>query len=147
MIVKSFSLILVIFLGFLSGAWAQTAESEPGSDGAIPAVIAVKFHADWCGSCKAMGPVFGELQNKFDTQPVLYVTFDHTQEFDRRQSKFLAMSLGLDKVWSEYGNKTGFILLVDGQTREIMTTLTHKQDLKQMGAALLEAIEKVSSAR
>ncbi len=137
---KSVALVVVIWFAAMSGAWAETTQSKSQADVAVPAIIAVKFHADWCGSCKAMGPVFEELQDKFDTQPVLYVVLDHTQEFDRQQSQFLATSLGLDKIWAKYGNKTGFILLVDGKTQEVVMTLTHKQDLKQMGAALLEAV-------
>ncbi len=145
--IKSSSLITVLWLAAMSAAWAATAQSKSQADGAVPAIIAVKFHADWCGSCKAMGPVFEELQDKFDTQPVLYVILDHTQEFDRQQSKYLAASLGLDKIWAKYGNKTGFILLVNGKTQAVATTLTHKQNLKEMGAVLLKTINNVSSPR
>ncbi len=112
---------------------------------ATPAVIAVKFHADWCGSCKAMGSVFEELQAKFDTMPVLYVTLDHTRDFNRQQSKFMAQSMGLDGVWAEKGGKTGFILLIDGKTREVITTLKSTQNLKEMGAELNAAVDKVTA--
>lgn len=112
---------------------------------AAPAVIAVKFHADWCGSCKAMDGVFEEMQAKFDTKPVLYVTLDHTREFNRKQSKFMAQSLGLDDVWAKHGGKTGFILLIDGKTREVITTLKSTQNLKQMGAELAAAVDKVTA--
>ena len=53
-------------------------------------VYAVKFHADWCGSCKAIGTTFEELEEKFDTLPVLYVTLDHTRQHNRTQSRYLA---------------------------------------------------------
>ena len=61
-----------------------------------------------------MGPVFEELQAKFDTQSVLYIVLDHTRTYNRRQSQYLVATLGLDKVLAEYGGKTGFILLIDG---------------------------------
>ena len=110
-----------------------------------PEVIAVKFHADWCGSCKVMGPVFEELQEKFDTQSVLYIVLDHTRTYNRRQSQYLATTLGLDKVWAEYGGKTGFILLIDGESRKVLNTLTRENNLKQMGASLLAAVEHASA--
>ncbi|KKK88084.1 hypothetical protein LCGC14_2746740 [marine sediment metagenome] len=118
------------------------AQAEEGAK-----VIAVKFHADWCGYCKAMGNVFEEMQAKFDTQPVLYVTLDQTREFNRRQSKFLANALGLADIWSEHGSKTGFILLIDGKARSIIAKLTHDQDLKTMGAALTDAVNKASGSK
>lgn len=133
---------LICAIGMTLAVNAQEAAKENA-----PAVIAVKFHADWCGYCKAMGSVFEELQAKFDTLPVLYVVLDHTREFNRRQSAFLAHSLGLEKVWAEYGGKTGFVLLIDGSTREVITKLTHELNLKQMGAALTEAVEKVAAKR
>lgn len=92
-----------------------------------------------------MGGGFEDLQAKFDAQPVLYVTLDQTRDFNRQQSRYLATLLGLEKTWAEYGGKTGFILLIHAGTRAVITTLTHDQDLKQMGAALLEAVAKASA--
>jgi len=122
----------------------QAGDKEKIAD-ATPALIAVKFHADWCGSCKAMGSVFEELQAKFDTKPVLYVTLDHTRDFNRQQSKFMAQSMGLDDVWAKHGGKTGFILLIDGKSREVITTLKSTQNLKEMGAELTAAVDKITA--
>jgi len=110
-------------------------------------VMAIKFHADWCGSCKAMGPVFEEMQAKFDQEPVLYIELDHTRQFDRRQSTYMAHSLGLDSVWEDNGGKTGFILLVDATTKTVLQRLTHEQGLKQMGGALQDAVANASEPK
>jgi len=107
-------------------------------------VIAVKFHADWCGYCKAMGPVFEELQAKHDQEPVLYIEFDQTREFGKRQSAYMADAMGLDEVWAEHGGKTGFVLLIDATTKRVMQRLSHEQNLKQMGAALSDAVRSAS---
>jgi thiol:disulfide interchange protein len=74
-------------------ASTDSAESSTG-----PKLIALKFHADWCGSCKAMGNVYEELQEKFDQQPVLWLVLDHTRSHHRTQSAFLAQALGLGEV-------------------------------------------------
>ena len=109
-----------------------------------PKVIAIKFHADWCGYCKAMGPVFEEMQAKYDQQPVLYVRLDQTREAGRRQAQYMAHALGMGDIWAEYGGKTGFVLLVDGTTGEVIEKLTHDQSLKAMGASLREAVRNAS---
>lgn len=133
-----------------TGSAATAPASAGGADAQVRAeakVIAVKFHADWCGFCKAMGNVFEEMQAKFDTQPVLYVTLDQTREFNRKQSKFLANALGLADIWSEHGGKTGFILLIDSKARSVIAKLTHDQNLKTMGAALTDAVNKASGSK
>lgn len=142
---KKMKMFIISIFVIVSGVFAQTSQGMLQAKESIPAVIAVKFHADWCGSCKAMGPVFEELQAKYDVKPVLYVILDNTHNFDRQQSKYLATTLGLGKIWADKGGKTGFILLINGKTKEIMATLTRNHDLKQMGTILLDTIDKVLS--
>jgi len=109
-----------------------------------PAVIAIKFHADWCGYCKAMGSVFEELQAKYDQQPVLFVTFDQTRSYKAQQSKYLAHAMDLQDVWNRHGGKTGFVLLIDAETNDVVERLDHQQSLKDMGAALQRAVRSAS---
>ena len=87
-----------------------------------------------------MGPVFSDLANKFDTEPVLFVTLDGTTESGRRQSQYHAAALGLNEVWRSHGGKTGFVLLVDAKTRKVVTKLTKDKSLKEMGKSLQSAI-------
>lgn len=130
-------LILTLALAGLGLSAAQDSRPTAQDDG--PEIIAVKFHADWCGYCKAMGPVFEELQAKYDQQPVLFVVFDQTREFNRRQSRYLADAMGLEDVWNEHGGKTGFVLLIDAETNKVIKRLGYERSLKEMGASLLDA--------
>lgn len=125
---------------------SQSASSQPGADAVKqPArIIAIKFHADWCGYCKAMGPVFEELQARYDQEPVLYVVFDQTREFGRRQSAYMATALGLEEIWTEHGGKTGFVLLIDARTKRVVRRLSHEENLKEMGAAVRGAVRSAS---
>ena len=107
---------------------------------AQPDLLAVKFHADWCGSCKKMGTVFEDLRNKYDGRSVLFVTLDLTNGTTRSQAEFLAATLGFGDVYSQNGG-TGFILLLDGESREQVAKLTASQDIKEMGAELLRQLE------
>ena len=61
--------------------------------GSQPKPIAVKFHADWCGACKAMGPVFTDLGNKLDGRLVLFVELDFTNATTRQSLKEMAAAI------------------------------------------------------
>lgn len=127
------------------GADRARAKQHESKSAAMPKVLAVKFHADWCGSCKAMGPIFEDLTNKFDSKPILFVTLDQTTTTKKRQSEYLAAALGIGESWPEYGGKTGFILLFDAHHKQVLGKLTRQQDIKQMGAALMEAVSQVEA--
>jgi len=135
--------------GLASGAAQQDRQnaraSVSGQSANGPEIIAIKFHADWCGYCKARGSVFEELQAKYDQQPVLYETFDQTRQFKRTQSRYMAHAMDLGNVWEDHGGKTGFILLIDADSREVIQKLTHEQNLKQMGAAVQKSVRRASA--
>jgi len=131
--------IFVVIFSLLASTGSAQNQQKPAE---APKIIAIKFHADWCGFCKAMGSTFEELQAKFDTLPVLYLVLDHTREYNRKQSAYLAYALDLADVWAEFGGKTGFILLINAKTKQVVTKLTHQQSLKEMGALLVEAVKK-----
>ncbi len=61
---------LVLLLAFAATGMSAGQQTRAAVDEG-PKIIAIKFHADWCGYCKAMGPVFEELQAKYDRLPVL----------------------------------------------------------------------------
>lgn len=123
---------LLLLAALALPAWAEAP--------AKPDLLAVKFHADWCGSCKKMGTVFEDLRNKYDGKSVLFVTLDLTNGTTRSQAEFLAAALGFGDVYAQnYG--TGFILLLDGKSRQQLSKLTADQNIKAMGAELLKQLE------
>ena len=67
-IVLALSTMIAITLMITTIGFSGEETKAPAS----PKIIALKFHADWCGFCKAMGPIFTDLQNKSDGKPVLF---------------------------------------------------------------------------
>lgn len=117
--------LIAVCVGYTT---ASTAPPEPQ-------LIAVKFHGDWCGSCKKMGPVFTDLQNKLDGSPILFVELDLTNGTTRHQAELMAAALGLSKAYLANPG-TGFILLIDGKTKEVRNRLSADQTFKQMAAEI-----------
>jgi thiol-disulfide isomerase/thioredoxin len=105
-----------------------------------PKLIAVKFHADWCGSCKAMGPILTDLTNKFDGTPVLFLEFDLTNQSSKNQAKLHAAALGLDRLWKENSGSTGKIYLVDPASKQSVAKLDKTHTIKDMSAKIKEAL-------
>ena len=97
-----------------------------------PELLIVKFHADWCGSCKAIGPALENLTNKLDSKPVLFVELDFTNQTTKHQAHLLASAIGIEKIVAD-NNTTGFILIIDSETKEIKAKLTKRQTTKEMG--------------
>ncbi|MYE88113.1 hypothetical protein F4X33_03860 [Candidatus Poribacteria bacterium] len=88
-----------------------------------------------------MGTIFTDLQNKFDGKPVLFVTLDFTNRTTHYQSELLASALEMGEAYKA-NQGTGFILLLDSQTRDISARLTSKQTLKEMSAAINQQLQK-----
>lgn len=100
-----------------------------------PKLMALKFHADWCGSCKAMGPVFSDLQNKLDGKPVLFYQLDLTNNTTRYQAYLMASALDVDNIVKENPG-TGFILLIDANSKKVIQKFTKEDDLKTIATAI-----------
>lgn len=96
-----------------------------------PKLMVIKFHADWCGSCRTLGPVITDLSNKLDGQPVLFTELDFTNITTKNQTHLLAAALGIEKIVKN-NNGTGFILVIDSETKEVKAKLDKTQSVKEM---------------
>jgi len=107
-------------------------ESKECSAGNKPQKIGLIFHADWCGSCKAMEPEIVKAMGELKDQPVLFVTFDLTNDQTTRQAEMLASALGVDEIFAEKGGKTGFMLVYDVNGEKVTDTVTRNENAEQI---------------
>jgi len=102
---------------------------------ASPKLMVVKFHADWCGSCKAIQPTLEEVATELDGQPVLFTTLDFTNDATVKQAGFMAAELGLSEAVNT-NQGTGFLLVVDAESGEVKEKLTKTQSVEEMTAKI-----------
>lgn len=95
-----------------------------------PALYAVMFHADNCSKSQAIAPKVKELQSKLEGQ-MEFVKFDFSTGESIQKTQDLANKGGLMDVLA--ANKgTGFIVLVDAETKEKKAILSAEQSTNEM---------------
>lgn len=106
----------------------------------LPKIIALQFYADWCPGCKALQPKLDEAMANAADQPCLFVKLDMTEK-DSHQSEFMLAALGYGDLWVENAGKTGYVLLVNSETKKVVGTITSGQSVRDMNATLNKALK------
>jgi len=129
---------LMLFTGaqLSVGSETKTTDDAPraGQDEAPvkPEVMVVTMHADWCGTCKRLEPKLSAVRDALHDQPVLFMKLDLTDDRTRGQAEYLAALLEIDAAYQTYGDKTGFALVVNTETREVVDRLMVDDDQDAM---------------
>ena len=95
----------------------------------------IKLHAQWCPVCMMTKPVWSQIEATYSTRANL-VVFDFTNQQTTNRSRAEATRLGLERVFDENAGWTGTILVVDGRTREVTTSLHGDRDFAPYRAAI-----------
>jgi len=105
-----------------------------------PDYLVVKFHADWCGNCLAMGSSFEDLQEKFKDANIEFVKFDLTDKGTTAKADAKAKQIGISNILNT-NRRTGFILIIDNSTKEILYKLTKNYNIDVMEDKIREFYE------
>jgi len=105
-----------------------------------PDYLVVKFHADWCGNCLAMGSSFEDLQETFKEKNIEFVKFDLTDKGTTAKAEAKAKQIGISNILDD-NRKTGFILIIDNLTKEILYKLTKNDSVDVMEDKIREFYE------
>ncbi len=124
--VSTFAVIGLATAVTVSAQQSDVGRSMDSADIARPAApeyVLVRFHADWCKACRGLESNFNALQKSHQSDSLLFITLDLTDEASRRQAEYLAASLRLSDTWVESGLRTGQMMLVSTRTGEATTTI------------------------
>ncbi len=138
-----FFVVLLLGVGVFAVLGRTSATDADYSHVAEPEIIAATFSSAWCSSCKILEPRLKALIPDFSDQPVKFVKLDFTLG-QRGAVADKAAREGLGQIYPQYKGATGFTLLVDADTGEIVDSLTIRHSEKAMRAAIAQAIATAS---
>jgi thiol-disulfide isomerase/thioredoxin len=126
--------MLFLFVG------TQSADAQCDDASKEAKVYAVMFHADYCGACKTIAPSVTALQEKLDGKPVHFVKMDRTSDETKKLAYSKAADLGLEDVYKK-SKGTGFVILVDAESKKEIGRLTTKHSVEDMLATVIKGLE------
>ena len=129
------ALFVALALFVLVGATA-TAEDAPEKSSARPYVVMI--HADWCGSCKALAPVWKRIQTDLGDRATA-VRLDVSDRPAYTESAAAAEDLGIGEFFHEYRSKTGTIAVLECDTRKPIAIMNGERDFEKYRAAISKA--------
>ena len=144
--ISPLALSVLLLLGLLCAVPATRSQAQEKASVPIPIgpdLIAVRFHADWCGACRTLAPKFDDVKGRFDEAAVLFVTLDLTSKSSRRQAEYLAAALGIGQAWQVSGLKTGQVFLVEPAQRKVVAAIAADES----AASMRERIEATLASR
>ncbi len=109
-------------------------------------LLVVKFHADWCASCIEMGPTFENVQTRFvNNNSINFIKLDFTNKETTERATKIGDELGITSILVQNNRKTGFALIIDKQTKEVLFKLTKNDNVDVMEQKIKDIYEGLSS--
>lgn len=99
----------------------------------------VKLHAQWCPICMLTKDMWSEVEKTYAGRVRLAV-FDFTDEATTAASRAEAERLGLAAVFEEVGFATGPIVVLDGESKEIVAWINGSREFADYQAAIDAAL-------
>jgi len=128
-----FSLLLFTLLAALLSASAPA--SAQGSSDAEPRLVAALFRSNWCGPCKILEPRYEQVMAGYAEAPLEQVRFDSS--YGRRGALAeRASAEGIRSVYDATSGATGFVLLIDRDTQDVLARITVEYSEADIAGAL-----------
>lgn len=127
---------LTAFTPLVAQAGAPKAAGPVGE----PDVLALVFTAEWCAACKVLDPKLRAARTSLDEEAVRFVILDQTNADARREATASAREGGFADVYAAHEGKTGFVLLLDADSKEILDRITSSDSEAQIRQKVRRAI-------
>jgi thiol-disulfide isomerase/thioredoxin len=131
--------ILAVGLGCGSAETPTGAGSAPPAKSSAPYLV--KIHADWCGVCTRLTPVWNRLEEEYGDS-VQMVLLDVSDRDAVELSSQEADRLGLGQFFDSYRGRTGTIAVLDAGTGEPQAVFIGEMDFAKYQTALETVLER-----
>ena len=111
-----------------------------------PELVAATFASAWCSACRILEPKLARVIPDFADAPVAFIEFDFTFG-DRPELAALAERYDLVEAYERNRGATGFTLLVDRDTGEIVDILTMNFSEAGIREAISAALARAAAGR
>jgi len=138
-----FAIILIGGIALFAFTGRNSASGAEYTFEGEPEIIAATFSSAWCSSCKILKPRLAKVIPDFADKPVKFVEFDFTLG-QREEIEEQAKAEGLADIYPRFKGATGFTLLIDHDTGEIVDMLTISYSEKAMRAALARSLSQAT---
>ena len=125
-------------LAFFFTARAPATNADAAYDGE-PELVAATFASAWCSACKVLKPRVVAVMDDFAASPVSFIELDFTFG-ERDDIRERAVQAGFAAVYDRFKGATGFTLLIDAETGEVIDTLTMNHSRDAMRQAIAGAL-------
>ncbi|MBY0422063.1 MAG: hypothetical protein K2Q06_07140 [Parvularculaceae bacterium] len=126
------------------GVQSRTPDVDAPSAGA-PEIIAASFVSAWCASCKILEPRLAKVIPEFRGAPVKFEALDFTFG-PRPELAQQAADDGYSLVYARFAGATGFTLLIDPDTGDVVDRLTMSDTETSMRERIAAAIARAQAA-
>lgn len=140
-----FPVVLIAGLAIFAFSGRNSATGAEYTFQGAPEVVAATFSSAWCSSCKILEPRLADVIPDFKDKPVKFVKLDFTLG-QRDEIEDQAAAEGLEDIYPRFKGATGFTLLVDADTGEIIDMLTINHSKSAMRAAIAQSVALASQA-
>lgn len=138
------ALLFTLSLVMLSGSFSATVAENGNSENEITStaeneeikLIAVRMYADWCGYCKTLDAKLEDIKPEFEGSGTLFTYFDLTDEYQHSQTRLMAERMNLSHIYETYGERTGFMVLVNPETGEVLQEISSEPEPDAIRAAI-----------
>lgn len=121
------TLIALFFVTFIANAQnTETASTKK--------VIAVVFHADWCPYCTKLSDKIENVKGDVDMANIEFIKFDFTDKESTKATEDFAAEKEVKSVL-ENNKGTGFLVLIDAETKKELVKISGKDSEEEIKAA------------
>jgi len=100
-----------------------------------PRLVAATFRSSWCGACRVIEPRIEDVQEEYEDAAIDFLRFDFT--LGRRGGlRERAEAEGISELFDQLEGRTGFMVLMDRETGDVIEIVTMRYSRENIREAL-----------